>query len=335
MEPEPEAMVLATLFPASAIAPRPQIGVKGQCLSPSNKWRECKVVDIRASDGHLCINYDGFGVEHNEWLSPSEDAARLRWPADAQGQNTNWAVIFDAAITGTESDEPIVPQDFCTARQIAQSVRGNTREEAGWVLAKETKSVKVFKNKVSESGVKKFAVICSLAYGKGIPVDVLADAWLDFEWVAGRDKRILTLEKIGEREGNDIVYSRTKMPSGLKNRDTLTLRACNRVPGATFEALERSTTDARRPIELSSQVTGKKRQFIRGYSFWYWSMTAQEADPCSSDLTIIVATDLRQDVDKALMSKLAVTVAGDGALALRRDIVPRLSAARLPPPPPI
>ena len=303
MEPQPEA--------AARLA-GPQIGAKGQCLSPCSSWRECTVVGVRDSDGHLCISYDGFDAENNEWLNPcagSADATRLRWLTDGQGHTTNWAIVFDAAITGTETDEPIVQQDFCTARRMVESVRGSAPEEAGWVLAKENASLKIFKNKVSASGVKKFAVVCSPAYGKGIPVGVLADAWLDFEWVASTDDRILTLEKIGERgEGNDVVYSRTKMPMGLKDRDTLVLRACERAPGATFEALERSTTDERRPIELSSKETGKKRKFIRGYQFWYWSMAAQEADPQSSDMTIIVATDLRQDVDKKLMSKLAVMV---------------------------
>ena len=51
------------------------------------------------------------------------------------------------------------------------------------MLAKETQALKVYKNKISDSGVKKFAIVCSDIFGGGISVDVLAEAYADFKWV--------------------------------------------------------------------------------------------------------------------------------------------------------
>ena len=79
-------------------------------------------------------------------------------------------------------------------------------------------------------------------------------------------------------------------------------------------------------------LDAEKRKFIRSYAFMYTSIESWP-DGDGSDIIIILAVDLRQDVKKGLMSQLAVTVSNEAAIALRKNLCKRLETAGWPVPP--
>ena len=67
----------------SAASPRSGmlLGRRATVFSPNRVWRPCIVVSERASPAAVCVHYEGFPSQWDEWVPI--DSARLRWtPAE-------------------------------------------------------------------------------------------------------------------------------------------------------------------------------------------------------------------------------------------------------------
>ena len=109
------------------------------------------------------------------------------------------AELYDGLMPGKETQEPITDDLFDAAARITADIT----MEHGWIQVKTSKYQTMYKNKVSNIGVKKFAMVGDPRAGTGIPIDYSIKATLDDELMMRIDDTI----KCGPAAASHFTHS--------------------------------------------------------------------------------------------------------------------------------
>ena len=229
--------------------------------------------------------------------------------------------------------------DFVRARQLLADAEAG---KGAWKVIKENKYGTMHKGK--DGDCKQYAFITSPQARSGIPFTFCADVLQDDELLTADDS-VLEYKELGNNSGGNVVeLLALKMPTGVKNRELVTMSHERLAESAedggaqVYERISRSTTHSDRPIQFSTEdkvnnPNGIKRKFIRAYVFNYLKLTALD-DGKSCEQKELTALDLRGDFPAKMMDTLMFEDSSSSGQALRKEIFKRMTAASYQPMPP-
>ena len=203
---------------------------------------------------------------------------------------------------GSSRDFPPCEAEF----ELCRKLTAEPARHGGWELIEEAQFVRVWTR--VEGDLRLFRVY-------QLPIAVVARSSYalkdDLEFFQAADSGIADVRVVEEdlQAEESFLYYAYKFPPGISNRDFLVGKACRANADGTFETMNRSA--------LHDSAPARKR-FIRAYSMYYSKLVP--TGPDSHEAWNVFGVDLKGDIPRALVTKLAIKGANRAILSFLKQM---------------